>query len=158
MASSVAMPPALRIMCASPGLSPRQCSNRMRESMQASTATWRLGRTDSSPSLKLRANSSLAFNSSSATDNVGLRESIGVRHTPVYNRRVNVGVNLDDTIVAIATPPGRGGIGIVRLAGSRAIEIAGPLLRLRHELEPGRAVFGEVVELEPTTTDMEEVK
>ena len=71
---------------------------------------------------------------------------------------MNVGVNLDDTIVAIATPPGRGGIGIVRLAGSRAIEIAGPLLRLRHELEPGRAVFGEVVELEPTTTDMEEVK
>jgi len=26
-------------------------------------------------------------------------------------------VNLDDTIVAIATPAGRGGIGVVRLAG-----------------------------------------
>src|SRR5580698_29357 len=55
-------------------------------------------------------------------------------------------MNLDDTIVAIATPAGRGGIGVVRLAGARAVEIAGPMLRLRHELEPGRAVFGELVE------------
>jgi tRNA modification GTPase len=55
-------------------------------------------------------------------------------------------VNLDDTIVAIATPPGRGGIGIVRVAGARALEIVSPMLRLKHELEPGRAVFGELVE------------
>jgi tRNA modification GTPase len=55
-------------------------------------------------------------------------------------------VNLDDTIVAIATPPGRGGIGVVRLAGCRAREIALPMLRLKHDLEPGRATFGELVE------------
>jgi tRNA modification GTPase len=55
-------------------------------------------------------------------------------------------VNLDDTIVAIATAPGRSGIGVVRLAGARAREIALPMLRLKHELEPGRAVFGEFVE------------
>jgi tRNA modification GTPase len=55
-------------------------------------------------------------------------------------------VNLDDTIVAIATPVGRGGIGVVRLSGSEARRIAAPMLRLRHELEPGRAVFGEFVE------------
>jgi tRNA modification GTPase len=55
-------------------------------------------------------------------------------------------VNLDDTIVAIATPPGRGGIGVVRIAGPRAGEIALPMLRLKQELEPGRAVFGELVE------------
>jgi tRNA modification GTPase len=55
-------------------------------------------------------------------------------------------VNLDDTIVAIATPPGRGGIGVVRLAGPWAREIALPMLRLKHELEPGRAIFGEVVD------------
>src|SRR4029077_13476612 len=55
-------------------------------------------------------------------------------------------VNLDDTIVAIATPPGRGGIGVVRIAGPRAREIADPMLRLKQELEPGRAVFGELVE------------
>jgi tRNA modification GTPase len=34
----------------------------------------------------------------------------------------------------------------VRLAGPRALEIASPMLSLRHELEPGRAVFGELVE------------
>jgi tRNA modification GTPase len=55
-------------------------------------------------------------------------------------------VNLDDTIVAIATPPGRGGIGVVRLAGSQAREIAVPMLRLKHSLEPGQAVFGELIE------------
>ena len=60
----------------------------------------------------------------------------------VQNRRVN----LDDTIVAIATPPGRGGLGVVRLAGPRSVAIALPMLRLKRELEPGGVVFGEVVE------------
>jgi tRNA modification GTPase len=55
-------------------------------------------------------------------------------------------VNLDDTIVAIATPPGRGGIGIVRLAGPEARSIAAPMLSLKHDLEPGSAVFGELIE------------
>jgi tRNA modification GTPase len=55
-------------------------------------------------------------------------------------------MNLDDTIVAIATPPGRGGIGVVRLAGPEAVVIACSMLRLKHELAPGRASFGEVVE------------
>ncbi len=55
-------------------------------------------------------------------------------------------MNLDDTIVAIATPAGRGGIGVVRLAGAKAREIATPMLRLRHDLEPARAIFGELVE------------
>jgi tRNA modification GTPase len=58
----------------------------------------------------------------------------------------NLPVNLDDTIVAIATPPGRGGIGVVRLAGPEAKKIALPMLRLKHNPEPGRAVFGELVE------------
>jgi tRNA modification GTPase len=55
-------------------------------------------------------------------------------------------VNLDDTIVAIATPPGRGGIGVVRLAGPEATAIALPMLRLKHVLEPGKAIFGELIE------------
>jgi tRNA modification GTPase len=59
---------------------------------------------------------------------------------------VNPGLNLDDTIVAIATPPGRGGIGVVRLAGVRALEIAAPMLRLKHALDPGRAVLGELID------------
>src|SRR5262245_54092240 len=55
-------------------------------------------------------------------------------------------MNLDDTIVAIATPPGRGGIGVVRIAGPEATSIACSMLRLKHELSPGRAAFGEVIE------------
>jgi tRNA modification GTPase len=62
-------------------------------------------------------------------------------------------VDLDDTIVAIATPPGRGGIGVVRLAGPEAKSIALPLLRLKHDLEPGRAIFGELIEPSPAGTD-----
>ena len=34
----------------------------------------------------------------------------------------------DDTIVAIATPPGRGGIGVVRLSGAEAQRIAARIL------------------------------
>ena len=59
-------------------------------------------------------------------------------------------MNLDDTIVAIATPPGRGGIGVVRLAGPQARQIAFPMLRLKHELDPASAVFGELVQLAET--------
>jgi tRNA modification GTPase len=55
-------------------------------------------------------------------------------------------VNLDDTIVAVATPPGRGGIGVVRLAGPEARGIAAPMLRLKRDLEPNRAIFGELIE------------
>jgi len=55
-------------------------------------------------------------------------------------------VNLDDTIVAIATPGGRGGIGVVRLAGPEAKKIALPMLRLKNDLDPGRALFGELIE------------
>jgi tRNA modification GTPase len=52
----------------------------------------------------------------------------------------------DDTVVAVATPPGRGGIGVVRVSGPRAVEIAcrltgrdafeprhATLTRIRHE-------------------------
>ena len=55
-------------------------------------------------------------------------------------------MHLDDTIVAIATPPGRGGIGVVRLSGSDARSIAATMLRLAHDLEAGRAHFGELID------------
>ena len=55
-------------------------------------------------------------------------------------------MQLDDTIVAIATPPGRGGIGVVRLSGFDARSIAAPMLRMAHDLEPGRAHFGELID------------
>jgi tRNA modification GTPase len=58
-----------------------------------------------------------------------------------------------DTIVAISTPPGRGGIGIVRLSGPEARSIAEPLLKLRHPLAPGQARFAEVLDTEKATLD-----
>ena len=57
-------------------------------------------------------------------------------------------MHLDDTIVAIATPAGRGGIGVVRISGSDARAIARPMLRLAHghDLEAGHTHFGELIE------------
>jgi tRNA modification GTPase len=52
-----------------------------------------------------------------------------------------------DTITAISTPPGRGGIGIVRLSGVEAAHIAENLVRLKQPLEPGRARLADVMDL-----------
>src|ERR1700759_3995300 len=51
-----------------------------------------------------------------------------------------------EPIAAVATPPGRGGIGIVRLSGPGAWPIASRLVRLRRPLEAGRAVLAEVLD------------
>ena len=51
-----------------------------------------------------------------------------------------------DTIVAVSTPPGRGGIGIVRLSGPLAASIAAQLVRLRQPLEHGRARLADVLD------------
>ncbi len=52
----------------------------------------------------------------------------------------------NDTIVAIATPPGRGGIGIVRLSGLDAWQLLLPHLELRSALSPGRARYCAIVD------------
>jgi tRNA modification GTPase len=54
----------------------------------------------------------------------------------------------NETIVAIATPPGRGGIGIVRLSGSESSRIAEPMLRLRKPLTHAQARFADLLDLE----------
>jgi tRNA modification GTPase len=54
----------------------------------------------------------------------------------------------NETIVAIATPPGRGGIGIVRLSGPEATRITEPMLRLRKPLAHAQARFGDLLDLE----------
>jgi tRNA modification GTPase len=51
-----------------------------------------------------------------------------------------------DTIAAVSTPPGRGGIGIVRLSGPEAASIAAQLVRLRHPLEHARARVADVLD------------
>ena len=47
----------------------------------------------------------------------------------------------DDTIVAIATPAGRGGIGVVRISGPAALRIAGALIDRTSPLQPRVATF-----------------
>jgi tRNA modification GTPase len=47
----------------------------------------------------------------------------------------------DDTIVAIATPPGRGGIGIVRISGPAALDVSRGLITRRAPLQPRVATF-----------------
>jgi tRNA modification GTPase len=57
-------------------------------------------------------------------------------------------VDQNETIVAIATPPGRGGIGIVRLSGPEATRIAEPMLRLRNPLSHAQARFADLLDLD----------
>jgi tRNA modification GTPase len=56
----------------------------------------------------------------------------------------------DDTIVALATPPGRGGLAVVRLSGPRSLEIAARLFDSPTTLEPRHATLVRV-----TTTPRE---
>jgi tRNA modification GTPase len=57
-----------------------------------------------------------------------------------------------DTIVAVATPQGRGGIGVVRLSGPHAHDIACALLGRTGALEPRHATFARILE-RPATAD-----
>jgi tRNA modification GTPase len=50
----------------------------------------------------------------------------------------------DDTIVAIATPSGRGALGVVRLSGPRALDLAGTFLERGAPLRPRHATFTRV--------------
>jgi len=54
----------------------------------------------------------------------------------------------NETIVAISTPPGRGGIGIVRLSGPHALPIANTLLTLQSPLAHAQARFAEIYDSE----------
>ena len=54
----------------------------------------------------------------------------------------------DDTIAAISTPPGRGGIGVVRLSGPSSLDIAASIFRSQSTAPPGepnRAQVGHIV-------------
>ena len=59
----------------------------------------------------------------------------------------------DDTIVAIATPAGRGGIGIVRISGPDSNRIAAALLTVPRELVPRYATLTKVRLKADTTFD-----
>jgi tRNA modification GTPase len=60
---------------------------------------------------------------------------------------------LGDTIAAISTPPGRGGIGVLRLSGPAALEAVSAIFQSESAspIEPNRAKFGRLVD--PATGD-----
>jgi tRNA modification GTPase len=64
-------------------------------------------------------------------------------------------LNPEDTIVAISTPPGRGGIGVVRLSGSEARAIASGILRFPKtpEWRPWQAALAQLYDAEGHTVD-----
>ena len=63
-------------------------------------------------------------------------------------------INLDtqDTIVAIATPAGRGGVGIVRLSGAFSVDIALKISQQK-SLKPRYALFSSCVDEETQVID-----
>ena len=65
-------------------------------------------------------------------------------------------VPANDTIAAISTPPGRGGIGIVRLSGPEAVAIADQLVQLQAPLEHARARLANVLDPDEPETRIDE--
>jgi len=63
---------------------------------------------------------------------------------------------INDTIAAVATPSGRGGIGIVRVSGSRALEVMHNLFRGKQNVEhpePNRLYYGSIIDLKSNIID-----
>ncbi|OGD18958.1 MAG: tRNA uridine-5-carboxymethylaminomethyl(34) synthesis GTPase MnmE [Candidatus Aminicenantes bacterium RBG_16_63_16] len=59
---------------------------------------------------------------------------------------------MDDTIIAISTPPGWGGLGIIRLSGKEALPIARKIFRPGNiksgVIRPRTAIYGEIIDSE----------
>ena len=68
-------------------------------------------------------------------------------------------MNPSDTIVAISTPPGRSGLGVVRLSGARSREIASAILRFPSEphWQPWSSQRAELLDDEGSTTAVDQV-
>src|SRR5271154_4069012 len=62
-------------------------------------------------------------------------------------------MNLKDTIAAVSTPPGRGGIGIVRLSGAESRAVAEKILRIRTDWKAWTAVLAELIDVDGNTVD-----
>jgi tRNA modification GTPase len=58
-----------------------------------------------------------------------------------------------ETIAAVATPPGRGAVAVVRVSGAGARAVAAKVFRARSALAPRTAVLGEVVAEDGQTID-----
>lgn len=62
-------------------------------------------------------------------------------------------MHLRDTIAAVATPPGRGGIGIIRISGARAREVAARLFRSTPTWTPWTAELAQLVDRDGAVID-----
>ena len=64
-------------------------------------------------------------------------------------------MNLLDTIAAISTPPGRGGLGVIRISGPEARPIAGRALRTKapHAWQPWTGFLAELLDAEGQVID-----
>ncbi len=65
-------------------------------------------------------------------------------------------MDISDTITAIATPPGRGGIGIIRVSGTRALEAMQKLFRSKNKYaspEPNKLYYGYIFDLKSNIID-----
>jgi len=68
---------------------------------------------------------------------------------------------LEDTIIAISTPPGFGGLGIVRISGGKALAVSqrifAPKGKRKKPLTTRRPVFGTVRDTERTAAIQEAI-
>lgn len=62
-------------------------------------------------------------------------------------------MNPHDDIAALSTPPGRGGIGVVRLSGANVQAIAATIVRTKHVPRPRVATLGELIDEGGQTLD-----
>jgi tRNA modification GTPase len=62
-------------------------------------------------------------------------------------------MNFKDTIAAVSTPPGRGGIGIVRLSGTGARGVAEKILRFQCDWKPWTAFLAQLIDSEGNAVD-----
>jgi tRNA modification GTPase len=62
-------------------------------------------------------------------------------------------LKLEDTIAAISTPPGRGGLGIVRLSGPKSTALTHAIIALKTPLRPWHATLGELLDDEGRLVD-----
>ena len=64
-------------------------------------------------------------------------------------------MNLNDTIAAISTPPGKGGVALIRISGDEALGIADKMFHPKSgkklsEIKSRTAVYGDIMAYEPT--------
>jgi tRNA modification GTPase len=62
-------------------------------------------------------------------------------------------LQLNDTIAAVSTPPGRGGIGVVRLSGSQAFDITAAVVSLHAVPKPREATLAQLLDEEARLVD-----